>query len=132
MLLLSYSVDQLHEIVQEQGRIYLIIYTIYTQYLQFLCKASMIIIGFGGTFFLCFFCQTHKRLRTRTRMGQKKTKTGVPRSPCLGKNSFLSLVYPAGIIQRACHIHKNMLMYPCVNVFLNLYIMHSESILHSR
>jgi hypothetical protein len=64
--------------------------------------------------------------------GTKKTKTGVPRSPCLGKNSFLSLVYPAGIIQRACHIHKNMLMYPCVNVFLNLYIMHSESILHSR
>ena len=74
MLLLSYSVDQLHEIVQEQGRIYLIIYTIYSQYLQFLCKASMIIIGFGGTFFLCFFCQTHKRLRTRTRMGQKKLK----------------------------------------------------------
>lgn len=75
MLLLSYSVDQLHEFVQEQGRIYLnYIYTIYTQYLQFLCKASMIIIGFVGTFFLCFFCQTHKRLRSRTRMGQKKLK----------------------------------------------------------
>ena len=73
-MLLSYSVDQLHEFVQEQGRIYL--NYIYNLHPIFAISLQSVHDNYWVCWYVLFvfFCQTHKRLRSRTRMGQKKLK----------------------------------------------------------